>query len=213
MENPQSPDLTLAGLVHDLNNVFETISEAAELLAEDDRWAKLAATIRRSVDRGRGIAGSLAEQSRASQELEPVVERIELFVQDSLTLIKHAPVKIRRRIESGTLIPGQASDWERVFMNLLLNAAQAMPDGGAVEVEAWRESKMLHIAVMDNGPGIPTTILKDIFKARFSTRSKHSGMGLHIVATMVQKYGGKVTAANREDTPGARFLINLPDSE
>lgn len=213
MDNPQSPDLTLAGLVHDLNNVFETISDAAELLAEDDRWTRLAATIQRSVDRGRGIAGSLAEQSRASQELEPVVERIERYVQDSLALIKHAPVKIRRRIEPGTLIPGQASDWERVFMNLLLNAAQAMPEGGDVEVEARRDSKALLIAVHDNGPGIPPSILKDIFKARFSTRSKHSGLGLHIVATIVQKYGGKVTAANREDTPGARFLITLPESD
>ena len=213
MENPQSPDLTLAGLVHDLNNVFETISEAAELLAEDDRWAKLAATIQRSVDRGRGIAGSLAEQTRVSQELEPVVERIERFVQDSLALMKHAPVKIRRRIESGMTIPGQASDWERVFMNLLLNAAQAMPEGGDVEVEARKDNRSLQIAVLDNGPGIPPAILKDIFKARFSTRSKHSGMGLHIVASLVQKHGGKVAASNREDTSGAQFLISLPDSE
>lgn len=214
MDNPQSSDLTLAGLVHDLNNVFETISEAAELLAEDDRWARLAATIQRSVDRGIGIAGSLAEQSRVSQELEPVVERIEHFVQDSLALMKHAPVKIRRRIESGATIPGQASDWERIFMNLLLNAAQAMPDGGDVVVEARKDDQALHIAVLDNGPGIPPALLKEIFKARFSTRSsKHSGMGLHIVASLVQKHGGKVAASNREDTTGAQFSIWLPEAE
>jgi signal transduction histidine kinase len=205
-------DLTLDGIVHDLNNVLETISDAAELLAESEEWENLAATIQRSVDRGRAIVGSLAEQSRASQELEPVLERATSFVADSLALMRRAPMKVRRRLDPGILLPGQALDWERVFMNLLLNAAQAMPDGGEVEVEATSVNGGFQIAVRDNGPGIPPGILKDIFKPRFSTRSKHRGMGLHIVASLVEKNGGSVTASNREDT-GAVFLIRLPERE
>ncbi len=75
-----SADLTLPGLVHDLNNIFETISDAAELLASDERWRELAGTLLRSVDRGRRIVGVYADQNRAGAELSEVVDRAETFL-------------------------------------------------------------------------------------------------------------------------------------
>lgn len=209
--NP-STDLTLAGLVHDLNNVFETISEAAELVSDDPQWRSLAQAIHRSVERGRRIVGLYADQSRSGPELDLVVERAATFLQDFLTHLPGTKVKVTRRVPAGLCLQGDPSDWERVFMNLFLNAAQAMKEngGGEIEVEACALDGVVEMHVSDNGPGIPEAILGKIFKPRFSTRSKHGGLGLHIVYTITQQCGGSVKAENRDGTPGALFTITAP---
>lgn len=205
-------DLTLPGLVHDLNNVFETISDAAELLASDERWRELAGTLFRSVDRGRRIVGVYADQNRAGTELSEVVDRAETFLRDFLRHLAGAKIRVHRRIGRDHRLPGNAADWERVFMNLLLNAAQAMKDrdSGDIEVHSRVEDGCLVVEVSDNGPGIEESILPKIFTARFSTRSRHAGLGLHIVRTLVEANGASVTAANRESASGAVFTIRAP---
>lgn len=204
-------DLTLQGLVHDLNNVFETISEAAELLAGDERWRELAETLARSVDRGRRIVGVYADQNRAGAELSEIVDRAETFLRDFLRHLAGTKIRVQRRIEKDHRLPGNPGDWERVFMNLLLNAAQAMKDrgGGTIEVHSRVEDGSLVVEVLDDGPGIDEAILPRIFTARFSTRSKQAGLGLHIVRTLVEGNGALVSAANRPGG-GAAFTIRAP---
>lgn len=210
-ETAPPPDLALAGLVHDLNNVFETISEAAELVSSDPQWAKVAAAVQRSVDRGRRIVGAYAGLGRSGADLDDVVDRAATFLNDFLTHMPGVKVKLHRRVPSGLRVQGDSGDWERVFMNLFLNAAQAMKDagGGEIEVHARREGDTAEIRVSDNGPGIPDAILPKIFNARFSTRTKHSGLGLHIVHTLVRANGGAVRAENRADSAGALFTISV----
>lgn len=209
--NP-TPDLTLAGLVHDLNNVFETISEAAELVSGDPQSRALAQAIHRSVDRGRRIVGLYVDQSRSGPEIDLVVERAATFLQDFLTHMPGTKVKVIRKVPVGLRLQGEPSDWERVFMNLFLNAAQAMKEngGGEIEVVAQAADGSVELRVSDNGPGIPDAILGKIFKPRFSTRSKHGGLGLHIVHTITQQCGGTVKAENRKDAVGAMFTITAP---
>ncbi len=205
-------DLTLPGLVHDLNNVFETISDAAELLASDERWRELSAALLRSVDRGRRIVGVYADQNRAGADLGEVVDRAETFLRDFLRHLSGAKIRVHRHLGRDHRLPGDAGDWERVFMNLLLNAAQAMKErgGGDIEIHSRVEDATLVVEVMDNGPGIDEAILPRIFTARFSTRSKHTGLGLHIVRTLVEANGATVAAANRPAIDGAVFTIRAP---
>lgn len=208
----EGADLTVQGLVHDLNNVFETISEAAELLASDERWRELAETLARSVDRGRRIVGVYADQSRAGTDLGEIVDRAETFLRDFLRHLAGTKIRLQRRLDGRHRLPGNPGDWERVFMNLLLNAAQAMKDrgGGTIEVHSRVDENMLVIEVLDDGPGIDEAILPRIFTARFSTRSKQAGLGLHIVRTLVESNGATVTAANRSTQGGAVFTIRAP---
>ncbi|MBI4891152.1 MAG: GHKL domain-containing protein [Acidobacteria bacterium] len=208
----QASDLTLPGLVHDLNNVFETISEAAEVIGDDPRWAGIAGAIQRSVDHGRRIVGCYAGQSRVGPELDGIVERAATFLQDFLTHMTGGKVSVTRRIEDGLRVQGAPNDWERVFMNLFLNAAQAMREsgGGEISVDARLEDNAVFVQVADTGPGIPDAILSKIFRPRFSTKSKQTGLGLHIVYTIVKDNGGTVKAANREEGTGAVFTILAP---
>ena len=77
-------DLTLEGLVHDLNNVFQTIGESAELLEEDPKWQKLAHSLQRSVNRGQRIVHSILDTNRSTTDLAPVLENAIQFCRDYL---------------------------------------------------------------------------------------------------------------------------------
>ncbi len=204
----ESPDV--AGLAHDLNNVFETIAEAAELLSDEESAAPLAAAIARSVERGRRLVDGFADQHYAPVDLDVVVDRAADFVRDLTVLMGRPAVLVVRDLSSSLKLKGPDSEWERVFMNLFLNAAQAMPGGGQITVAVSRHGESAEIMVADEGPGIASEILDRLFEPNFSTRSQHPGLGLHIVDTIVRRQGGEVLAGNRADGPGAEFRILLP---
>ncbi|HTP87454.1 MAG TPA: HAMP domain-containing sensor histidine kinase [Bryobacteraceae bacterium] len=195
-------DLTIEGLVHDLNNVFQTIGETAELLESDPQWKKLAGTLERTVERGRRIVWSIMETSRAQAELGPVVKSAIEFAQDYLECV-HAPsVTFRSTVPANLPIAGHAAAWERVLVNLLLNAAQA----GARNVEISASGG--EISIRDDGAGIAEQVLPRIFEPRVTTRSAVHGLGLSIVRSIVERNGGTVSAANRP-TGGAEFVIRM----
>jgi len=195
-------DLTLEGLVHDLDNVFHAILEAADLLEGDPQWQKLAGTLERNVDRGRRIVGSIMETSRSQTDLGPVVESAIAFARDYLDCV-HAPgVEFRSSVAPNLPVSGNPAAWERVLVNLLLNAAQA----GAHRVEIGSGPR--EIFIRDDGAGIPEHLLPRIFEPHVSTRSAMHGLGLSIVRSIVERNGGTVIAGNRA-SGGAEFLIRM----
>ncbi len=119
-----------------------------------------------------------------------------------------------RQIPAGLRLPGSAKDWERVFANLFLNAAQIMRKPGRIDIAAQETDGNLTITISDNGPGIPDEILPRVFRPHVSTktsRSGRSGLGLHIVSSIVKKYSGRVLAANRERSNWRSFHDPSPD--
>ncbi len=215
MEPECRTDLTLEGLLHDLSNVFETISEAADLLAEDNRSRELAAAIHRSVDRGERLVSSFVETARSSVDLADAVSHAAEFARDFSAAARSPNIEFDIRLEPGIRLRGQPGAWERVLVNLFLNAAQAMRQGGTIQTHGRRTDAGVEIVVRDNGPGIPGEILAEIFKPHFSTKSTRSsvfrGLGLHIVESLVRQYGGTVTARNCVCPSGAEFTILLPE--
>ena len=209
-------DLTLEGLVHDLNNVFETMNEAADLLSRDPKYARLSGTLKRSVSRGSRILSSFFEQSQASLDFELILDSAIEFARDTLQAVQGPAIEFVRRLEPGIRLRGNPAAWERVLANLFLNAAQAIgqsgEDRGTVEITAARGPNAIEILVADTGPGIHPKILPRIFEPHFSTRAKRSGLGLHIVYTIVRQHGGEVTASNQASGPGAQVRITLPSA-
>jgi signal transduction histidine kinase len=211
MGDPLDSDLTHETLIHDLNNVFETITEAAELLSTDRHWKPLAGTLSRSIARGKRLIGAIPD---STPNLPEVVDHAIQSVTDYCIAGRKPRVRFVRQFPADLRLPGSANDWERVFVNLFLNPAQIMPKPGRIEIAAEQTDDSLTITVSDNGPGIPPEILPRIFRPNVSTktnRSGRSGLGLHIVASIVKKYSGRVTAANRQSSSGAVFTILLPE--
>jgi len=205
-----TPDLTLEGLVHDLRNVLETISDAADLVTGDSKNLKLAATIRRNVQRGTRILASFHESSLALLDIDTILDNAIESAGEFVAAVHGPAISFSRKIESGLRLRGNPAAWERVFTNLFLNAAQAMEDDGTVEIAASHSEQSIEIRVEDSGPGISPKILPRIFEPHFSTRAKRSGLGLHIVQTIVQQHGGAIVASNRPQGRGAIFLITVP---
>ena len=194
--------LTLEGLIHDLNNIFQTIGEGAELLESDPKWKKLAATLQRSVERGQRITHGILDSSDGAPELAPVVEKAIQFSRDYLENVNGPRLAFESRIEPGMRVRGEAAQWERVLGNLLLNAAEA----GASRVRV--DASEGEIIVSDNGRGIAQELLPRIFQPHVSTKPIMSGLGLYVVQSIVEESGGAVEAANGQNG-GAIFTIRI----
>jgi signal transduction histidine kinase len=200
-------DLTLPGLVHDLNNVFQALVDAADLLASQPECEKVSASILRSVERGRHITASIANGG-ASVTFEKVLAGAIAFVEDSAPGGKRTDIRFVCEVDSSIeLRRGWA--WERVLINLFLNSRRAMPDGGAIHIRARRKGRHIEISVADDGSGIDPAILDTIFEPRVSGHGS-SGLGLHIVRTIVSQDGGSVRAVRLEK--GTQFVMTLPAS-
>lgn len=212
MAEQVTSDLTIEGLVHDLNNVFDTISEAADLLERDPKNERIGRAIRRGVMRGNRILSSFQASALAARDLDGVVTDAIEFARDLFEAVNAPPVEFTTTIDPGIRLRGSPAAWERVLLNLFVNAAQAMPEGGAVDVQARHSDGATEIVITDNGSGIPAEILPRIFQPHFSTKTSSTGLGLHIVDSIVSANGGEVRAENRADSPGARFSIRLPDN-
>lgn len=202
-------DLSLRGLIHDLNNVFQTILDASDLLAADAKWKKLAGAIQRSTEHGQRLVRGISEVSNSACDLEVIADIAIQLVRDFLQYAKGMEIQFSRVIEPGLWLRGNPVEWERVLVNLMLNSAQAMAkSGGKVELSAALEGSSIFIRVADNGPGIAPQILPRIFDANFSTKRASRGLGLQIVRSTVQANGGTVMARNLE-TGGAEFVIEV----
>ncbi|MFU8818602.1 MAG: ATP-binding protein, partial [Desulfurivibrio sp.] len=102
---------------------------------------------------------------------------------------------------------------KQVFLNLLSNACQAMPDGGTISCsasQAWLDGEqVMLIRLRDDGPGLEPAIRRKIFNPYFTTRQDGTGLGLAIVHQIISGHGGVISV---ESTPGhgALFVIQLP---
>jgi signal transduction histidine kinase len=195
-------DLTLEGLVHDLNNVFQTIAESAELLEEDPKWEKLAHTLQRSAGRGHRIAHSILETNRSAAELAPIIDNASQFCQDYWETANRPKMEFCSEMDPEFRLKGDGAGWERVFVNLFLNSAQA----GAKKIRICAHGRQ--IVVSDDGPGISLDLLPRIFQPRVSSKSIISGLGLYVVQSIVEQNGGSVTAENGP-SGGAIFTLAL----
>jgi signal transduction histidine kinase len=215
-------DSTLPGLVHDLNNIFQTLIDAADQLSEDPRWQPISAAILRSVERGRRVTLSLQPAQSPGVPFEAILENAIAFVEDTRLTGRGPEIHFVREVEQGIQLPGDWA-WERVLINLFLNAMRAMPQGGEIEIEARRfedrvSGSQACIVIRDSGCGIPAEILDRLFEPGVSTKNgegKNSegkpsgGVGLQVVESIVRQAGGSVRAANRAHREGAEFTITL----
>ena len=199
----------MAGLVHDLNNVFQTLVGVAMQLEEDPRTEKLAATVLRSVERGQRIAAGMQNGQAASASFEIILDQAEAFVADFQGAGRGPAVRIHRNVDPGIELDAHWA-WERVLINLFLNSVRAMPLGGAIHVTARKLESGIEIVVADEGSGIAEEVREALFEPYVSAHGS-TGLGLNIVRSIVQANGGEIRAANAEPG-GAVFTILLPPS-
>lgn len=209
-----------AGLAHELRNPLGTIRASAEMLArqiprDNPVAAELTGFIAAEVDRTNQLVTRFLEFARPL-ELKPVRAELAPVIERAIAqLERHSPpfdVAIYRNY-APDLPPFEFDPelMERVVYNLLLNAAQASPPGGAITVKTRPVAGNAEIAVIDRGEGIPPERQETIFNPFVTSKPDGVGLGLAIVSKIVDLHGGTITVES-EPGKGSVFRVYLPMS-
>ncbi len=216
--------LLSASVAHELNTPLAVLQGYIEKFAEESQSTQSTERLARMLkmtQRLRRISESLVGFSRVRREAnEPVAVRdlIEEAWQIASIEEKASRVTFSNEAKPGDSVLGNADRLLQVFLNLMRNAMQAVPEkGGQIRVTTCQirtdGKPFLSIRVEDNGPGIPPDVLPDIFDAFVSTRldSKGTGLGLTVSEGIVHQHGGSISASNRSGG-GASLDVRLLDS-
>ena len=205
-----------AGLAHELRNPLGTIKVSSEMLgrsvaAENEVAREVAGFIATEVDRCNSLITRFLQFARPLQlqldkaDLSQVLDRAIVAAEreaPGIAVYKNYAPEIPP-------FPMDAELLERVFYNLVLNAAQASAAGGAVTVKTRAAEGTAEVAVIDRGAGIDPKHLETIFNPFFTTKPTGVGLGLAIVSKIVDEHGGKITVES-ELGKGSVFRVLLP---
>jgi len=207
-----------ASLAHEINNPLQAIHNSLQLMlsfqleaAEQQEYLKIADE---EIERLMHLVASILEFARPPQRemraanLNDVAERVLALAGKYL---QHRRVAIKRAL-SPDLPPIVVApdELEQVFINLVLNAVDAMPAGGTLQVASWQaEDSRLAVAFSDTGHGIPPEDLKRVFEPFFSTREDGTGLGLTVSHNVIERHGGEI-AVESSVGQGTTFTVWLP---
>jgi len=139
--------------------------------------------------------------------LEEVIEKTVQFLGYQL---EQQGCRVETRFAEGLPeILADAAMLHQAFLNLLINALQAMPQGGTVRVTVASKAKRMIVAIEDDGPGVPEEFLSKIWSPFFTTKEKGTGLGLGIVKAIVESHEGRIRIENRS-AGGAVVTLDLP---
>jgi two-component system NtrC family sensor kinase len=210
-----------AGVAHEINNpLFAILGLVEFLLKEAENGTKSherLVLVQQTALEIKEIVRALLDFAREPADVTTTVSVREVAAQTVDLVRRTIAAKdieiVERYGEEPTIVTGSPNQLKQIFLNLLTNAQQAMPDGGTVTVTVERRGELVCATVADTGPGIPPETLALIFEPFYSSkrRAGGSGLGLSISRGIAQMHGGDLAAESRPG--GASFILTLPAAE
>jgi PAS domain S-box-containing protein len=218
-EKMASIGLLAAGVAHEVNTPLTGISSFVQMLMEgaepDDPRTKVLEKIEKQTFRAARIVNGLLNLARPAQVDSGPVD-VHVVINDVLSLLDHqlktGRIQVRKELAAtGPVVQGIEYKLQQVFLNLFLNARDAMPRGGWLTIVTRAEGDRAAVEVADTGSGIPPEQLSRIYDPFFTTKEigKGTGLGLSITYGIMQEHDGTITC---ESAPGqgTRFNLLLP---
>ncbi|HEU5303130.1 MAG TPA: ATP-binding protein [Gemmatimonadales bacterium] len=223
-ERLASVSLMAAGLAHELNNPLAILANRIEIMlaeledaVDPPRLRQDLGVLQGHVSRLSGLTRDLLRFAReeddppTAADLTEIVERSTALIERTLV---SRNVRVRREVAPGLpCVRIRVRAIETVLLNLLLNAADAMPKGGTVTVRAVlaEEAGCVEMIVTDQGPGVPPELKGRIFEPFFTTKGpgRGTGLGLTVCRNIVDAHGGRISVENAP-SGGASFHVVLP---
>jgi two-component system NtrC family sensor kinase len=214
-----------ASIAHEINNPLAGILTFARLMSrtleagevDDDARAaclKNLGLIQRETERCTRIVRSLLDFARA-RPIELLSVDAVAALEEALSLTQHKlqlqQVVLTRAFDGPAVVSGDFGQLRQVFVNLILNACDAMPEGGTLAVTSKRveDGRAVEIALADTGTGIAPEHLSRIFDPFFTTKQMGTGLGLSVVYGVVEKHGGSMKVQSRSGE-GTTMTVRLP---
>ncbi len=203
-----------AGIAHELRNPMAVIAGYLNLLAKQQVGAGqgIIRDIHAEISGMNRIIGDLLTFARPTSLNRTSVSLRELMESSIASVLQQreggSGIASEIRCDD-TVLSADEGLLRQAFCNLIQNAVDAMPDGGALKVHAARQGRKVVIAVTDTGTGIAKEHIKKIFLPFFTTRDVGVGMGLALVHKIVTSHGGRIEARS-EEGKGATFTVTMP---
>ncbi|MDP2092442.1 MAG: histidine kinase dimerization/phospho-acceptor domain-containing protein, partial [Hydrogenophaga sp.] len=216
-----------ASIAHEINNPIAVMQGNLDLIRETlgEHSQPVRAELRlldEQVERMRLIVTQLLQYARPT-EYAGYVETLDLnrTVDDSLVLVAHllaqTRIEVQRCLQATQRVGFNRQELQQVIINLLINALQAMPQGGVLRLETrdWVFSEGdtpkpgALLCVLDSGTGLAPGVQERLFRPFFTTKNDGNGLGLWISQGLLERYGGRLEASNRSNGPGAAFTVKL----
>jgi two-component system, NtrC family, sensor kinase len=218
-EKLSSIGLMAAGIAHEVNTPIAGISSYTQMLLkeipESDRHRPILKKIEKQTFRAAEIVNGLLNFSRLNGAEFKALD-IHQLIHDSLALLDHElqrnHIKVAPRFADALPpIHGNMGKLQQVFVNLFLNAQDAMPHGGKLEIQTGMIESMIIVDISDTGIGIPEENLKRIFDPFFTTKAVGQGTGLGLAVTygIIQEHGGGIFV-DSDFGKGTHFRLKLP---
>jgi PAS domain S-box-containing protein len=203
-----------AGISHEIGHPLGLIHGYVELLNEELSGHPYLRPVRDAIERLMVLLDQLRNFSRPAGEdrslvaVNQIVTRVLALADNELT---HSRIEVQQNLDADLpLTEADAGQLEQVFLNLVLNARDAMPKGGELRVRTYSRANQIVAEFGDTGMGIPADNLERIFEPYFTTKSyKGTGLGLAICRQIVAAHGGRIEAES-EVGAGTTFRVYLP---
>jgi PAS domain S-box-containing protein len=213
-----------SGIAHDLNNSLNALRLRVELLCADStlspRHNESLQLISRIVRDAGSTIGRLQDFARRRHDRPVESVNLNAVITQSVEIAKSTleeknflsdrSIRVEMDVPGLPLVLGDPGEMRQIFLNLLLNAQDAMPVGGTIRITGRSEGEAIVIRVEDEGEGIPPEHLNHVFDPFFSTKGEGgTGLGLSIAYGAMSRIGGSIFAANRAEG-GAVFTLSFP---
>ncbi|MBU0483313.1 MAG: sensor histidine kinase [Proteobacteria bacterium] len=209
-----------ASLAHEIKNPLSSIKGTAEILldefAADHPKREFGDILLKEIDRLNATVNEVLQYSRGqilqrgevvTEPLTEVLLRVGRLLESYLK--KKAIIFNLHLISEAGSFGVDGGKLSQVFLNIILNAIDAVPEKGRIEIEVRVEGKGLVVEIADNGPGVAPTERENIFKPFVSGKEQGTGLGLPISSKIVESYGGEIRLAESR-LGGASFAVFLP---
>ena len=205
-----------AGIAHEINNPLAGMLNCVKSMQKNPDNIELHTRYLPLLHKGLRRIELTMRQLLNYGRVEPLQIRqvdIDAVILDCLELLGHRlrniTVNLDLRYNARCCIDSEAI--KQIVMNIVLNATQAMPDGGTLHISSWEEQKTMHLAIEDSGIGIADALQKKIFDPFFTTKEvgEGTGLGLAVTLSLVQRLGGQIQVVSRPGN-GSVFTVAVP---
>ena len=219
------------GVAHDLNNLLSALLGHTELLQKRTEQQGRPSDLRESLDTieqaavdGAALVEKIQRYSRREGQSNFETLDLSMLVEGCLTLTRpywyNEPrrqgiaIELERDLQSTPSVRGVPTELREIFVNLILNAVQAMPDGGRLTLRTgYDEERGVRAVVEDTGTGMSAQVREHIFEPLFTTKGERgSGMGLAVSYGIVQEHDGEINVESALGQ-GTRFVLHLPAAD